>query len=119
MIKEYNKLIKRKLREFGENTVIIEGVPVYMKNDDEISIINNIISEYESYGKDELEIQDKIAANYSCKAAVKAGDSLEENEMKHLVNKLFQSDNPYFCPHGRPIMLNLTTEDLDLRFERK
>ena len=90
-----------------------------MKNDDEISIINDIISSYETYGKDELEIQDKIAANYACKAAVKAGDSLKENEMKHLVNKLFQSDNPYFCPHGRPIIVSLTTDELDVRFERK
>ena len=39
-------------------------------------------------------------------------------EMKHLVNKLFQSNNPYFCPHGRPIIVNLSTEDLDKRFER-
>ena len=115
----YINKIGFKLREFGENTIIIEGVPVYMKNDDEISIINDIISSYETYGKDELEIQDKIAANYACKAAVKAGDSLKENEMKHLVNKLFQSDNPYFCPHGRPIIVSLTTDELDVRFERK
>ena len=115
----YINKIGFKLREFGENTVIIEGVPTYMKNDDEISIINDIISGYETYGKEDLEIQDKIAANYSCKAAVKAGDALKENEMKHLVNKLFQSENPYFCPHGRPIIVSLTTDELDARFERK
>ena len=115
----YINKIGFKLREFGENTVIIEGVPTYMKNDDEISIINDIISGYETYGKEDLEIQDKIAANYSCKAAVKAGDALKENEMKHLVNKLFQSENPYFCPHGRPIIVSLTTDELDIRFERK
>ena len=115
----YINKIGFKLREFGENTVIIEGVPTYMKNDDEVSIINDIISGYETYGKEELEIQDKIAANYSCKAAVKAGDALKENEMKHLVNKLFQSENPYFCPHGRPIIVSLTTDELDIRFERK
>ena len=114
----YVNKIGFKLREFGENTLIIEGVPVYMKNNDEISIINDIISQYESYGKDDLEIHDKISANYACKAAIKAGDPLEDNEMKHLVNKLFQSENPYYCPHGRPIIVNLSTEDLDKRFER-
>ena len=124
---EYDVLIKLlpfvnrigfKLREFGDRTVIVEGVPTYMKNDDEVSIINEIISKYDTYGKDELEIHDKLAANYSCKAAIKAGDPLDDNEMKHLVNKLFQSENPYFCPHGRPIIVNLSTEDLDKRFER-
>ena len=85
---------------------------------DEISIINDIISQYGDYGKDELEIHDKISANYACKAAIKAGDALKRNEMKHLINKLFQSDNPYFCPHGRPIIVNLSVEELDKRFER-
>ena len=124
---EYDILIKLlpyinkigfKLREFGDRTIIIEGVPAYIKNDDEVSIINEIISKYDTYGIDELEIHDKLAANYSCKAAIKAGDHLEENEMKHLVNKLFQTENPYYCPHGRPIIVNLSTEDLDKRFER-
>ena len=124
---EYDVLIKLlpyinkigfKLREFGDRTLIIEGVPTYMKNDDDISIINEIISKHDTYGQDDLEIHDKLSANYSCKAAIKAGDPLDDNEMKHLVNKLFQSDNPYFCPHGRPIIVNLSTEDLDKRFER-
>jgi len=118
MLFPYVNKIGFKLREFGDNTIIIEGVPVYMKNNDEISIINDIISQYGDYGRDELEIHDKISANYACKAAIKAGDALKRNEMKHLVNKLFQSDNPYFCPHGRPIIVNLSTEDLDKRFER-
>ena len=114
----YISKIGFKLREFGDRTIIIEGVPIYIKNDDEVSIINEIISKYDTYGIDDLEIHDKLAANYSCKAAIKAGDHLEDNEMKYLVNKLFQTQNPYYCPHGRPIIVNLSTEDLDKRFER-
>ena len=74
------------LREFGENKIIIDEVPVYMKNDDELSIIKYIIDNNEEYGTKETEAFDKIAANYSCKAAIKAGDKLELKEMKHLVN---------------------------------
>ena len=56
---EYDILIKLlpyinkigfKLREFGDRTIIIEGVPAYIKNDDEVSIINEIISKYDTYG---------------------------------------------------------------------
>ena len=124
---EYDILIKLlpyldkigfKIREFGENKIIIEGIPVYMKNNDEIALIKDIIDKYDTYGDNESELYDKLAANYSCKAAVKAGDKLEDNEIKHLINKLFQSPNPYFCPHGRPIIVNLTIEELDKRFER-
>ena len=114
----YLNKIGFKIREFGENKIIIEGIPVYMKNSDEVSLIKEIIDNYDSYGENETEFHDKLAANYSCKAAVKAGEKLEDNEIKHLINKLFQSPNPYFCPHGRPIIVNLTIEELDKRFER-
>ena len=67
-----------KIREFGENKLIVEGVPVYMKNDDELAVIKDIIDKYDSYGDNETELFDKFAANYSCKAAIKAGDKLEE-----------------------------------------
>ena len=60
-----------------------------------------------------------MAATYSCKAAVKAGDYLEENECISLINQLFATNHPYYCPHGRPIIINLTISDLDKRFERE
>ena len=50
---------------------------------------------------------------------VKAGDIIEKEEMSNLVNRLFSTDNPYYCPHGRPIVIKLTEEELDKRFERK
>ena len=61
---------------------------------------------------------DLIAATYSCKAAIKAGDSLTLPEMKILVDQLFHTEHPYYCPHGRPIIVNLGIEELDRRFER-
>ena len=64
------------------------------------------------------ELLDLIAATYSCKAAIKAGDKLEEQEMKVLVDQLFSTEHPYYCPHGRPIIVNLGIEELDRRFER-
>ena len=107
-----------KIREFGDNKVIIEGIPTYVKNNDEGSIIKHIIDNFDNFNEKDNEMFDKIAANYSCKAAIKSGDALDENEIKHLINKLFQSNNPYFCPHGRPIIVNLTIDELDKRFER-
>ncbi len=107
-----------KIKQFGENKVIIEAIPVYVKSNDETEIIKHIIDTFDNFKEKDNEMFDKIAANYSCKAAIKSGDSLEENEIKHLINRLFQSNNPYFCPHGRPIIVNLTIDELDKRFER-
>ncbi len=55
---------------------------------------------------------------FSCKAAIKAGDSLTREEMQELVNRLFATKNPYYCPHGRPIIIQMSLDELDGRFER-
>ena len=61
---------------------------------------------------------DQIAAIYACKSAIKAGDQLNIEERIHLVDRLFSTDHPYYCPHGRPIIINLSINELDQRFER-
>ena len=37
---------------------------------------------------------------------------------KVLIDQLFHTEHPYYCPHGRPIIVNLGIEELDRRFER-
>ena len=61
---------------------------------------------------------DQIAAIYACKSAIKAGDSLRPEERTHLIDRLFSTNHPYYCPHGRPIIINLAIDELDQRFER-
>ena len=61
---------------------------------------------------------DQIAAIYACKSAIKAGDSLQPEERTHLIDRLFSTSHPYYCPHGRPIIINLSIDELDDRFER-
>ena len=59
-----------------------------------------------------------MASTYACKAAIKAGDKLTSKECIKLVDELFSTEHPYYCPHGRPIIVNLSIDDLDKRFER-
>ena len=47
-----------------------------------------------------------------------AGDIMENDEMAMLINRLFSTEHPYYCPHGRPIIFQLSLEELDKRFER-
>jgi DNA mismatch repair protein MutL len=53
-----------------------------------------------------------------CKAAIKAGHILSENEMKSLIHDLFACDMPGVCPHGRPIILEMQLREFDRRFGR-
>ena len=61
---------------------------------------------------------EEVLITASCKMAVKAGDPLSFEEMNALVADLLRSDNPYTCPHGRPIIVELPNGDLDRKFGR-
>ena len=106
-----------RIREFGKNTVIVEGVPGDLIWGREREVIRSILDKH-SEGGEGVDFLDHIAATYACNAAVKAGDPLTLEEMITLVDRLFATDNPYYCPHGRPIIVHLSLADLDHRFER-
>ncbi|HZK42075.1 MAG TPA: DNA mismatch repair protein MutL, partial [Clostridia bacterium] len=54
----------------------------------------------------------------ACKAAVKAHDRLSDDEIIILIKRLVQLTNPFHCPHGRPVALRLSREDIEKRFGR-
>jgi DNA mismatch repair protein MutL len=117
-ITTYLEKIGFKFREFGENTIIIEGIPPDINWGHESQIVREIIDQYMAERVANPAFIDQIAALYSCKSAVKAGDPLKPEERTHLVNRLFSTEHPYYCPHGRPIIINLSIQELDQRFER-
>ena len=117
-ITHYLEKIGFRYREFGENTIIIEGIPPDINWGNEHQIIREIIDQYISLKKTDPNFIDQIAAMYACKSAIKAGDSLKQSEIRHLIDRLFMTNHPYYCPHGRPIIINLSIDELDERFER-
>ncbi|MEO8276852.1 MAG: DNA mismatch repair endonuclease MutL [Thermoanaerobaculia bacterium] len=64
-------------------------------------------------------ILDDFAASLACKAAVKMHDALSAEKLEALISELFAAENPYACPHGRPVVLHLTDADLERRFGRR
>jgi len=59
-----------------------------------------------------------ILATSACKAAVKGHDRLDELEIKALISDLSKLNNPYHCPHGRPIIIRMSQKDLEKEFKR-
>lgn len=89
------------------------------KESDEQSIQNvlsEILNDWESRSKDEIKAD--LIKMMSCKAAVKAGDLLSESEWKSLLEQLLKTENPFTCPHGRPIVIRLTTKQIENGFLR-
>jgi DNA mismatch repair protein MutL len=62
---------------------------------------------------------DDLAASIACRAAVKMHHPLSPEKLEALVSELFRAENPYACPHGRPVVLVLTDADLERRFLRR
>ena len=115
----YLSKIGFQIREFGQDTIIIEGIPSEMQVGREVAVIKEIIEKYSETKEVNSSFIEYMTSTYACKASVKAGDKLSVHERKFLVDKLFATNHPYFCPHGRPVIINLSIDELDKRFERK
>ena len=106
------------IKGFGGNTVVLEGVPSGLKISNPETILNEVIDEYKRNKNTSLDVRDNVAKSYACKMAIKKGESLTRDEMNLLIDQLFATQSPYFCPHGRPVIVTLSLDELDKRFGR-
>ena len=107
------------IRPFGRNTVVIDGVPPDTRPGGEGKMVEEMLGLYKEYRQnDPGSVRDNIAKSYSCRSAIKAGDPLTEPEMRSLIDQLFATRMPYVCPHGRPVLLRISIDELDRRFGR-
>jgi DNA mismatch repair protein MutL len=122
LLKELNDHLSKigfQIKYKSKDTIIIEGVPDDVKKGNEEKILTDILEEYAANQREKnLEAKDNIAKSYSCMAAIKAGDKLEDREMRLLIDKLFATSMPYVCPHGRPIVVKIALDEFDRRFGR-
>lgn len=108
-----------KIEEFGPNSYALTAVPIFLKNlndDTPEDLIFQLLKNKEKQNKSEL--QEEILKYTSCRQAVKEGVKLDQEEMKVICQKLFAASNPYRCPHKRPIIVNLSLEELKDKVER-
>jgi len=67
---------------------------------------------------DLYKLKDALTKDVSCKGAVKANSYVSQKEIMHLLETLKTVENPYQCPHGRPILILLTHVDIEKMFKR-
>ncbi len=107
------------IKLFGGRTVVIEGVPTGMRIGSEDKILLEILDQYKEYATTEADLRERVAKSFACRSAIMAGDRLTVEAMHALIDQLFATENPYFCPHGRPVMITISVDELDRRFDRK
>ena len=106
------------LRIFSGTSIIIDAIPVDVKVGREAQILMDIIDYYKGNPDREFDPFQKIAAAFSCKNAIKAGEQLSPAQMHAMVDQLFACESPYFCPHGRPVIITMDLDEFDRKFKR-
>jgi DNA mismatch repair protein MutL len=104
--------------DFGQNAVIINGMPQVFRDKSPSRVLAKLLDDIGQLNKAGGELIKSVAQSLACRAAVMAGDRLSNEEVKALVKKLFATNNPYCCPHGRPTFIKISQEELDGRFGR-
>lgn len=104
---------------FGGTTYLVRGVPVELAGSDERRIVETLEELLEACEQEGRWHAHRVAAALACRAAVKAGQPLRDEQMVKLVQQLAEADNPFACPHGRPIVVELSRLDLERRFGRR
>ncbi|MBC7326933.1 DNA mismatch repair endonuclease MutL [bacterium] len=104
---------------FGKQSIIVRSAPGELEGKNIEEVVRDIIDELTETPEREAKIGlEEIAATTSCKLAIKAGDRLEKEEMKKLIEELLNCENPSICPHGRPTYIIFPFSDLERRFKR-
>ena len=106
------------IKVFSGNTIIIEAMPSDVKVGRESQILLDIIDYYHNEPLKTFDHIEKVAAAYACKNAIKSGEHLNQVEMHNLVDQLFACESPFFCPHGRPVIVTIELDELDRKFKR-
>lgn len=110
----------------GENEFRLTEIPADASDTDAESMFREIISSIDSADEIDSERQADIAGNIrksvlavtACRAAVKAGQELNQRQMQIILENLSQTPHPYTCPHGRPTIIKFTGDDLAKMFKR-
>ena len=107
------------LRDFGENSIVVDGIPSQLKNWNEGEILRHILADLLDGGNSPKQPQkESLFLSFAKHGAVRDGMKLEDQEMVSILKQLMECDEPYFCPRGRPTMAKVLRRDLDKLFGR-
>lgn len=107
------------LEEFGGTSVALKEVPYFLGKLNPKKLFLEILDNLKNLGNGKTtEVKHNAIATKACKSAIKGNDELQMNEMIKLVDDLRYIDDPFHCPHGRPVIIKFTSTDIDKKFKR-
>ena len=105
------------IEPFGSNTFRIVAVSALLANTEMNKFVDFVLSQMEEFKVDDRQLRVERLAQMACKAAVKAGQTLNEYEIKYILKTIVEG-NLMQCPHGRPVTVVYTKTQMDKWFKR-
>ncbi len=107
------------IEPFGGKEYAVRAVPDNLYGLDGEELLKELVDELGNVtDQDTPELVAEKIASMSCKAAVKGNQRLSRAEVDRLIDDLLMLENPYFCPHGRPVIVSMTKQEIEKKFKR-
>ncbi|WP_324173969.1 DNA mismatch repair endonuclease MutL [Staphylococcus pseudintermedius] len=107
------------LEPFGGHDYIVDSYPVWFPQENVEEMIKDMIEYVIRHKKvDIAKFREEAAIMMSCKRSIKANHYLKPNEMADLIDQLGEMEDPFTCPHGRPVIINFSNYELERLFKR-
>ena len=109
-----------KVEPFGGDTILVSSYPAMLAKVPVAEVLRSVVDQLIVDGKvpQRRDLLDELLHMISCKAAIKAGDPLKQEEVAALLAQRHLVRDTHHCPHGRPTALVFTKEELDKQFKR-
>ncbi len=103
------------IEPFGNKTYLVRTVPALLYEKDWRGAVTELL---DSPSGDRDDFSEKITTSMACHGAIRFGQKLSGDEMRELIRQLEKVNLPNTCPHGRPTMVHITSEELQKQFGR-
>ncbi|MBT2570155.1 DNA mismatch repair endonuclease MutL [Planococcus sp. ISL-110] len=107
------------LEEFGDTSFIVREYPTWFPKGFEQEVVEDLIEQVLNERKVDIKkLREDAAIMMSCKRSIKANHFLQKQDMEQLLADLKKAEQPFTCPHGRPVIIHFKTYDVEKMFKR-
>lgn len=107
------------LESFGPNSFVVRQHPTWFKAGQEEDTVREMIDYVLNDSRMTVaKFREKTAIMMSCKRAIKANHHLDDQQARQLIQDLAKTENPFNCPHGRPVLVHFSNSDIKKMFKR-
>jgi len=110
---------------FGGNTFLVRSVPADLAGKNMVNLMKDLLDDLASQDATGVksanrldQLRERTATFMACRSSVMAGDRLNEEQMKGMIDQMRGANLPFTCPHGRPTILSIPLSELYRRFDR-